>query len=162
VADGTDTAGIWAGRVALGIFAVLSLICIGLGGSVFAASVAGWYESHDGVEDLISWIFGLTAAVVVAAGFLFAGLAFRFLRWSGAPILSLLLSILSAGFIILTYSIFSKTGRTDDSIEVVFLQGVCIVLLLLVALPPFLHWLLTRRRPVTVAGKGAANDQSVT
>jgi hypothetical protein len=150
VADATDTAGIWAGRVALGIFAMLSLVCVILGGGVFGASVEAWYESHDGLKDLLSWIFGLTGAAVVASGLLFAGLAFRFMRWGGAPMLSLLLSILSAGFVIFTYSVFSKTGHPDDSIEIVFLRGMCIVLLLIVALPPFLHWLLARRKPALV------------
>jgi hypothetical protein len=152
VAQGTDTAGIWAGRVALGIFAMLSLICIILGGSVFGASVEAWYQSHDGLQDLLSWIFGLAGAAVVAAGLLFAGLAFRFMRWNGAPMLSLLLSILSAGFVIFTYSVFSTTGNPDDSIEIVFLQGICIVLLLVVALLPFLHWLLARRKPAVAPG----------
>lgn len=154
--DSTDKTGIWAGRAAFAIFALLGLACLALGGSVFTASVSAWYDGGDGLKDMLSWIFGLVAAVVVAAGLLFAGLALRFMRWGGAPKASLLLSILSAGFVILTYWIFSKTGNPSDSIEVVILQGICILLLFVVSLPPFLHWLIPRRKAVTVSVKETA------
>ena len=72
------------------------------------------------------------------------GLMLRLLDWRRAPLASLVLAVLGTGFIIATYLIFSDTNTTSDSIEVVFLQGCCIVLLLLVALPPFLHWAMAK------------------
>jgi hypothetical protein len=59
------------------------------------------------------------------------------LRW---PLASLSLAILSAGFLIATFLIYSRTGNGADSFEVVLLQGLCILGLFILSLPPFLHW----------------------
>lgn len=157
MADTNETTGVWVGRIALGLLAVLSLACIVTGG-IFYFWVVGDYLQDDspfvGLQ-MLGWILGLMAAGVVMAGFLLAGLLFRFLPWSHAPLASLILSIVSVFFVIATYLVFSDTGNGDNSIEVVLLQGACIVCLIVVALPPFLHWARAKPKPVAVDPPGA-------
>jgi hypothetical protein len=143
----------WLRWSVLGLLALLSLACIGAGGFLYVWIVADWLQSHSSFSGLqmIGWMAGLIAAAVVGVGFLFAGLFLRFLQWPHAPLASLLLAVFSAGFIIVTYQVFSDTGNGSDSIEVVLLQGACIAGLFAIALPPFLHWLLARRRSLATA-----------
>lgn len=157
MADTNETTGVWAGRIALGLLAALSLACIITGG-IFYGWVVGDYLQDDspfvGLQ-MLGWILGLMAAGVVMAGFLLAGLVFRFLPWQQAPLASLGLSIVAVLFIIATYLVFSDTGHGGDSIEVVLLQGACILCLIIVALPPFLHWARAKPMPVTIEPPGA-------
>jgi hypothetical protein len=159
VAGGADDAvGTSARWILLAVLGVIGLGLILTGGAVYGAVVQEWAGSahgFHGIDGVVGWLFGLCAAGAIAVGLIMIGLCLRLMRWSRAPLASLLLSIFSVAFIIATYTVFSDTNTTDDSIEVVFLQVCCIVLLLVVALPPFLHWLLTKpQAPLTETPKG--------
>lgn len=149
--DNEDTMGLWAGRVVLGLLALSSLACILSGGFFYVWIVAEYLEDGGpwtGLQ-MIAWLIGLVAAGVVALGFVIGGIALRLFPSPQAPLASLGLAIVAVGFVIVTYLVFSDTGHGSDSIEVVVLQGLCLVYLPLVPLPPFLHWL--RARPDTAA-----------
>lgn len=136
-----------AGWILIAIFGTVGLGLIGIGGSIYYTVVDGWIDSADGFhgpEGWIGWILGMAAAIAVAVGLLLVGICLRLARWSRAPLASLALAMLSVAFIIFTYYVFSNTKTSSDSFEVVLLQGCCIVLLLLVALPPFLHWAMAK------------------
>jgi hypothetical protein len=143
------------------LLAVLGVVGLGLlapGGFVYLTVVGEWADRSNGftgIEGAIGWLFGLCAAAAIAAGLIIAGVMLRLMQWNRAPLASLCLAVLSVGFIIGTYFVFSDTNTTDNSIEVVFLQGCCIVSLLAVALPPFLHWVMTKPQPtITETPKG--------
>lgn len=138
--------------VLLGVLAFFALGFALPGGAVYLDVVDGWAGSprgFHGIEGAVDWIFGVSAAAAVAVGLIIGGVAVRFLPWRHAPLASLLLSVLSTGFVIATYLVFSDTGTDPGSIEVVFLRVVCLAMLVLVALPPFLHWAMAK--PSTVA-----------
>lgn len=144
-----------AGNIARGIvLAVLAFLALGValpGAIVYLNVVDAWADGprgFHGIEGAVDWIFGVIAAVAIAAGLAVAGIILRLLRWRRAPLAGLCLAVLGAGFIIVTYLIFSDTGTTPDSIEVVFLQVASLILLVIVALPPFLHWAMARPEPL--------------
>lgn len=129
------------------VLGIVALVVALPGAVVYWAVVEDWAGDPRGFHDIdgaINWLFGICATGAIAAGVVIIGVMLRLLRWRQAPLASLALSVLSTAFIIATYLIFSDTNTTPESIEVVFLQGCCIVLLLLVALPPFLHWAMNR------------------
>lgn len=135
--------------VALILLALVSLACLMAGGTPYVMAIETWAD-HGHVFrgfELIDWLIGLIGAAIVAVGLVVAGIVLRLLQWTYAPLASLLLSIASAGFLIATLLIYSQTGNGENSIEVVLLQGLCILGLFVIALPPFLHWLLAKRRP---------------
>jgi hypothetical protein len=143
------------------LLAVLGIAGLGLlipGGLVYLTVIGEWADSSNGfsgIEGAIGWLFGLCAAAAIAAGLIIAGVMLRLAHWDRSPLGSLCLAVLSVGFIIGTYFVFSDTNTTENSIEVVFLQGCCIVALLTVALPPFLHWVMAKPQPaITETPKG--------
>ena len=142
-----DKVGSGARIVLLVILGVVALVLAAPGAVVYWIVVEDWAGDSHGFHDIdgaINWFFGICATGAIAAGLIVLGIMLRLLPWRKAPLLSLALAVLSTGFIIATYLIFSDTNSTPDSIEVVFLQGCCILLLLLVALPPFLHWAMAK------------------
>jgi hypothetical protein len=148
-----DTVGSTARIVVLVICAVLSLGLTLPGAALYATILDDWAtDAHGfhGIEGAVGWILGVIAAGAIGAGLLFAGLFLRFLRWHLAPLASLALSIAGTGFIVATYFVFSDTQGSADSFEIILLQAVCIVMLLLVPLPPFLHWAMTKPMPAPV------------
>ena len=143
------------------LLAVLGIVGLGLlipGGMVYLTVIGEWADrgnGFSGIEGAIGWLFGLCAAAAILAGLIIAGVMLRLAHWDRAPLASLFLAVLSVGFIIGTYFVFSDTNTSDNSIEVVFLQGCCIVALLVVALPPFLHWVMSKPQPaITETPKG--------
>lgn len=142
-----DKVGSGARIVLLVILGIVALALTVPGVIVYWIVVEDWAGDASGFHDIdgaINWLFGLCAAGAIAAGIIVMGTILRVIRWKQARLASLALAVLSTGFIIATYLIFSDTNTTSDSIEVVFLQGCCILLLLLVALPPFLHWVMAK------------------
>ncbi len=137
-----------AARVVL--LGVLLFFALGLalpGGVVYLTVVDEWAASSRGfygIEGAVGWLFGVCAAAAVAAGLIIGGIVLRLLPWRRGPLASLVLAILSTGFIIATYLIFSDTNTSPDSIEVILLRVFCIAMLVLVALPPFLHWAMAK------------------
>jgi len=142
VAETNDVPASLAKWIMLAVLAAASLACIIAGGIFYGWVVADYlhYDSPFTGLQMLGWILGLMAAGVVMAGFLLAGVLFRFLPWPHAPLASLFLAVLSVLFIIATYLVFSDTGNGSDSIEVFVLKACCIMMLPVVALPPFLHW----------------------
>jgi hypothetical protein len=158
VADDIEDRISWVRWVGLGVLGVLSLACIVTGGIFYGWIFADWMQGSGGFRGLqmIGWLVGLAAAAVIGAGLVFAGLFLRFLPWVHAPLASLLLAVVSAGFILFTYLVYSDTGNGGDSIEVVLLQAGCIIGLFIGPLPPFLHWLLAKRRkPIEYLSKAS-------
>ena len=148
-----DKVGTGAKIVVLVVLGIVALVFALPGATVYWAVVEDWAGDPRGFHDIdgaINWLFGVCATGAIAAGIIIIGVMLRLLRWRRAPLASLALSVLSTAFIIATYLIFSDTNTSPDSIEVVFLQGCCIVLLLLVALPPFLHWAMNKPESLTV------------
>lgn len=142
-----DKVGTGAKIVLLVVLGIVALVLALPGAIVYGAVVEDWAGDPRGFHDIdgaINWLFGICATGAIAAGLIIIGVMLRLLRWRQAPLASLALSVSSTAFIIATYLIFSDTNTTPGSIEVVFLQGCCIVLLLLVALPPFLHWAMSK------------------
>jgi hypothetical protein len=151
MAENQDKVGSVARVVALAILAFFTLSLTVPGAMVYLTVVGDWADSPRGfygIEGAVGWIFGVGAAVAIAAGLAVAGVILRLLRWRRAPLASLFLAVLGAGFIIATYLVFSDTSTSPESIEIVFLQVASLVLLVVVALPPFLHWAMAK--PVTV------------
>jgi len=147
MADNQDKVGRGARIVLLVILGIVALTLMLPGAIVYWAVVEVWAEDPRGFHDIdgaINWLFGVCATGAIATGIIIVGVMLRLTRWRQAPLASLALAVLSAGFVIATYLIFSDTNTTPDSIEVVFLQGSCIALLLLVVLPPFLHWAMAK------------------
>lgn len=132
------------------LLAILAFFALGLalpGAAVYLTVVDDWASSPRGfygIEGAIGWLFGIVAAGAIAIGLILGGIILRVVRWKRAPLASLFLSILAAGFVIATYLVFSDTNTTPDSIEIVFLQAASLVMLVLVALPPFLHWAMAK------------------
>ena len=142
-----DKADRLAGGILIVIFGTIALALIAAGGIVYLTVVGEWAgdsRGFHGIDGAVSWVIGIIASLVAALGLIFLGICLRLARWSRASLASLVLSVFSAGFIIFTYYVFSDTSTSSESFEVVLLQGCCIVLLLLVALPPFLHWAMAR------------------
>jgi hypothetical protein len=148
--DNDDKTGLWAGRLLLGLLALLSAAFMVSGGFFYGWVVADYlqYDSPFTGLQMLGWMLGLFAAGVVSVGLLLAGVLFRLMPWSRAPLASLALAMTAVGFVILTYLVFSDTGHGGDSIEVVVLRGVCIIYLFVIALPPFLHWVKAKPEPV--------------
>lgn len=133
--------------VLLVVLGIVTLTFAVPGVTVYWMSVEDWATDPQGFHDIdgaINWLFGISAAAAIAIGLVVFGVMLRLLPWHRAPLASLGLAVLSTGFVIATYLIFSDTNTSSDSIEVVFLQACCIVMLLIVALPPFLHWAMAR------------------
>lgn len=142
-----DRADSLAGWILIAIFGAIGIGLIAVGGSVYSFIVGEWAETANvfrGPEGWIGWILGMAAAIAVGIGAALVGICLRIARWSRAPLASLVLSVLAVGFIIFTYYVFSDTNTSSDSFEIVLLQGCCIVMLIIVALPPFLHWAMAK------------------
>jgi hypothetical protein len=141
----------WLGGTAGVLLVIMGLICLGIGGTPFSFVLSDWIAHgyvFENIEMAFDWVFGLIGAGIMALGLVFFGIFFRIVRW---PLGSLLLSAIAVGFLIATFVIYSRTGNAPDSIEIVLLEGLSILGLFVVALPPFLHWLLAKRQ-VPVAG----------
>lgn len=142
-----DRADSLAGWILIVIFGVIALGLLFVGSTVYFMIVVEWADSTNGFsgpEGWVGWIFGVAAALAIGVGLILVGICVRLARWSHGPLASLALSVLSVGFIIFTYYVFSDTNTSPDSFEIVLLQGCCILLLLVVALPPFLHWAMAK------------------
>lgn len=147
MAEHQDKVGSGARIALLVILGVVALVLAAPGAIVYWLVVEDWAGDAGGFDDIdgaINWLFGICATGTIAAGIVVIGIMLRIVRWKQAPLASLVLAVLSTGFIMATYMIFSDTNTTSDSIEVVLLQGGCILLLLLGALPPFLHWAMAK------------------
>lgn len=147
MAENQDKVGSWARIILLAFLGFLALVFLLPGAFVYQTVVADWMNAprgFDGIDGAVNWLFGVISAGSVSAGLIIVGIILRLVHWRKAPFASLALTAASTGFIIATYLIFSDTGTAPDSIEVMFLQGCCILLLLLVALPPFLHWAMAK------------------
>jgi hypothetical protein len=155
--DDNATTGSIAGNLVRAILGLLALGLFVLGLLPYGAAVGTWFDAGFVFRGfhLIDWLVGLLGAGLMAIGAFLGGICLRLLHWKHAPLASLGLSIVATALVMATLYIFSKTNTSEDSIEVVLLKMVSVVVLLLTALPPFLHWLLARRKrepiPTTVA-----------
>lgn len=135
----------WLGGTTGVVLFIFGLVCLVIGGAPYAYVLSDWIDHgyvFNTIEMAVDWIFGLIGAGLIAVGLVLFGIVLRLAR---SPLGSLILSIIAAAFLIATFLVYSRTGNAPDSIEVVMLEGLCIVGLLAAALPPFLHWLLARR-----------------
>lgn len=148
--DTDDKTTFRAGRILLGVLALLSAICIISGGFFYAWIVADYLQDDSPFVGLqkLGWVFGLFSACVISIGLLLAGMLFRLMPRPRAPRASLCLAIAALAFLIVTYMVFSDLGDDSDRVEIVGLQGACVLYLFLIALPPFLHWWKAKPRSV--------------
>ena len=153
LANDNDTAGAWAGWLVLGLLATMSAIFILPAGFLYIWILADYLQAGKPFEGLnmIGWVAGVICAGLIGAGLILPGIMFRLMAWPRAPLASLVLAVLSVLFVMLTYVVYSDTGNGSDSIEVVMLQAGCIIGLLVVALPPFLHWSMAKPKPALPA-----------
>lgn len=152
-----------AGNLVRGILAVLALGLFVLGLLPYGAAVGTWFDAGFVFRglNLVDWLVGLLGAGLMAIAAFIGGILLRLLHWKHAPLASLGLSIVTTALVMATLYIFSKTNTSEDSIEVVLLKMVSILVLLLTALPPFLHWLLARRKsdPIQAAVASQADPR---
>jgi hypothetical protein len=137
----------WLIWMLFGLMALVSIACIGTGGTACGYAIQTWAE-HDHLFSgwgMLDWLVGLLGAGLVGVGLLIAGFIFRFIKWDKAPIASLCLSIVSTACILGVYAIFSQTNNSSDSVDMLILQAGSILSLFIVALPPFLHWFTMRQ-----------------
>lgn len=145
--ENEDNVGSWARVILLAVLAFFALGFAVPGSVVYLAVIDDWAggeRGFHGIGGVIGWVFGVVAAGAISVGLILVGMFLRLLRWRHAPLASLFLAVLGAGFLMTTYLVFSDTRTTPDSIEIVFLQAACLIALVLVALPPFLHWSMAR------------------
>lgn len=145
--QGHDNVGQVARIILLVILTLLGLGTALPGAAVYLTVIDEWAHSprgFQGIDGAVGWVFGILSAGAIALGLILGGIMLRVLTWKHAPLASLGLSILSVAFVITTYLVFSDTNSTDSSVEIVFLQAACLAMLVLVSLPPFLHWAMAK------------------
>lgn len=131
------------------LLGALSAACIGTGALPYGATVARWFRDgldYHGMEGL-EWLGGLAGAVLILAGLLLAGIVLRLSGWALSHRASLWLSIACGFFLIATFAIFIQSGFYRAHGGTPLLTGVVAGGLILVALPPFLHWFFARSQP---------------
>jgi len=152
----------WLIWILFGLMGLASLACIGTGGTVWAYGVQTWAQ-HDYLFSgwqMLDWFVGLLGAALAGVGLLISGFFFRFVRWHKAHLASLALSVLSLCFILVTYAIYSHTPDGISGAEILLLQAGSLVGLLVVVLPPFLHWFMERPEVVVAHTPPPPNDMS--
>ena len=157
----TGSGNAWLLWALFGLMALVSLACIGTGGTVWAYGIQTWAD-HGHVFSgwqMLDWFVGLLGATLAGVGLLIAGFLFRFVRWQKAPLASLVLSILSLAFILGTYAIYSQSQSDMESADMILLQAGSFVGLFLVVLPPFLHWNMAKQGHQTAAATSPPAEQ---
>jgi hypothetical protein len=143
----------WPRVIVVGILGLIGVAAIVAGSILYFWIIADYIEAgavpFAGFQ-LLGWIVGLISAGVMAVGLIILGVALRLIDWRNAPRASLVLAIVSVLLDMLTYGVFSNTGHGPNSVEIVLLQGACILALFLVPLPPFLHWLWAKPAVVDI------------
>lgn len=132
-----------AGWILTAIFTGLGLFMIAVAATIYLPIVTYLLDdtrAFTRLEGMIGWTIGLAAAGAIALGLLLVALGIRFAPWHAAPMANLILSIIAIGFTFGTYYVFADIDASDDSIGMILLQAFCVITLLAVALPPFLHW----------------------
>ncbi|MGV3552954.1 hypothetical protein [Rhizobium sp.] len=144
--DITETTGIRVWHVLL---ALLSLALMLAGGIFYVWVVIDYLEDDSPFVDLqmLGWMFGLFSAGTASIGLLLAGVLLRLIPWRNAPRASLAVAIVSLILTAITYWVFSDLDHARYGTELLILRAACILHVLIIALPPFLHWLKAGRAP---------------
>jgi hypothetical protein len=125
-----------------GLTGLVILGLMGVGGFFYAIAVGTWLS--DGYDfrgwDNLDWLIGLFGAGLISSGLLIAGLLFRFSRWKTAAFLNLGLAVLSAGFVLFSFTMLRAPFIVDAWDEELLLLATAIAGLLILALPPFMLW----------------------
>jgi len=151
----------WLIPILFGLMGAVSLGCIVTGAIPYGYAIDQW--AGDGYIfkgwGLLDWLIGMMGAGLIDVGLLIAGFFFRFIGWHRAPLASLCLSVVSVVFILTTYLIYTQTSDSDRDIDTLILQGTGALSLLIVSLPPFLHW-MSASRTLPIAAPATASPAS--
>ncbi len=141
--------------VLLGLLIIAAFL---IGSYVFWAALLIWIEGgRTFLNGFADWLYGLLGAAILLVAMLFSGIFLRFMIWPKAPMVSFAISILSVLFIFSCYFIFSGYWRFFDGSnpdDEVVGRLIVIFSLVVVSLPPFLHWRSTRNawlKPILMA-----------
>jgi hypothetical protein len=122
--------------VLLGIPGLIGLV-------VFATMIGEWL--HEGYQFKQSdlWlmpVFLIGAQSFICFSVLTIGIILRYARWQRAPLASVVLAILAAVVIVIGYQLMLDCLQPDDSEDRQLALVFSIVGLIVIAVPPFLHW----------------------
>ena len=125
------------------ILAILLLIPGLLGLAVFGFWVGSW--SYQGFGFLTSdreWapLFIIPSVVFILFSVATVGIVLRFARWRKATTASLVLSIVSVVSIVLGYQLMLDSFTPDDAESPTITLVAAIISLIVISVPPFLHW----------------------
>ncbi len=113
------------------------------GGVIFGYGMLIWVENGFDFNNLgfFAWIFGMAGAGILLFSMLLLGVLLRVSRWPRAPLGGLVLSIFSTLFIFSCYWFFLQGLESfGNEVLIRIFQGLALFMLLVVSLPPFLHW----------------------
>ncbi len=125
------------------LLATVALAALLAGSFLFVYSLAQWFangHSFQGLNGAFDAIVGLFGSLAIVAAFFVIGILLRFARWQKAPQASLALCIVAAGFIIIAFVMFSGVLNSNFIAENSIAGILALLILLVIALPPLLHW----------------------
>jgi hypothetical protein len=131
-------------RIILGIIFLLPGAC---GSLFFGAAVVEWvgnsFAFNSGAENFTP-VAAFIGAGSIMLSVVLIGILLRFAVWRHAPMASLVMAIGSAILIVLNHRMLA-TPIADASGDTIFQEtGASLLALVVVSLPPFLHWWKSR------------------
>lgn len=133
----------WVRIGLLGFFWLLALSAFLFGLGFFAYALSQWLDDGGqflGLDGFFDALIGLIGAGLMSGGLLAAGVLLRFSRFSFAPKASLVVAILATLLVLATYWLFAGIFGPDDTGQKALLMVAAVVSLVVLAVPPFLHW----------------------
>lgn len=133
----------WLGPVTFWFCAALALLALLGGLFVFFISLSAWFNndhSFQGLDGAFDAIIGFFGSAAILASFLMIGILLRFAHWQKAPQASLALCIVATGFIFIAFVMYSGVLNSNFIVENGIVGILALLTLLVVALPPLLHW----------------------
>lgn len=137
--------------VVLRILVAIVLAIPGLIGLAIFLGLVAWSWAEPITQDSDKWVvlLGVFGSLcVISFSIVGIGIVLRFARTRFAPFMSLLLALFSAGIIAVAYRVSLQNLTVNDAGNRMFILAMAILGLLVVTLPPFLHWLWPRRSVV--------------
>jgi hypothetical protein len=122
--------------ILLGIPGIIGLV-------VFATLVGEWLQEGFQFKQSDLWLmplFLIGAESCICFSVLTIGVVLRFARWKRAPMASLVLVVLTAAVIVLGYQLMLDCLQPDDTEDRQLALVFAVIGLIVVAVPPFLHW----------------------
>ncbi|MDB5522677.1 MAG: hypothetical protein JWM58_440 [Rhizobium sp.] len=130
------------------LLAILLLIPGIIGLVVLGFWVVAWsYEGFRFLDSNRNWIplFIIPSVAFILFSVATVGIVLRFARWGKAPTASLALSITSIVTIVIGYQLLLDSFNADDTESPTLTLVASIVALMIISVPPFLHWWNVRK-----------------